>query len=133
MKIKETENLQDLYALSLGNELAYMNDLELGLFEQEGVGFVFPVRVSMASASVHAGGIDRLLTPGMSVTVEVKAIQRRVIEYLLTPLLRYRDEAIREMSHERGVSGKPPERRSAPPYPACRTGRKYRRANTAVA
>ena len=64
--------------------------------EQEGVGFVFPVRVSMSSASVYAAGIDRPLTPGMSVTVEVKTGQRRVIEYLLTPLLRYRDEAIRE-------------------------------------
>jgi len=37
MKIKETANLQDLYALSLGNELAYMNDLELGLFDQDAV------------------------------------------------------------------------------------------------
>lgn len=39
---------------------------------------------------------DMQLTPGMSVTVEVKTGKRRVIEYILTPLLRYRDEAIRE-------------------------------------
>lgn len=41
-------------------------------------------------------GEERQLTPGMSVTVEVKTGKRRVIEYVLTPLLRYRDEAIRE-------------------------------------
>jgi hemolysin D len=32
----------------------------------------------------------------MAVTVEIKTGQRRVIEYLLSPLLRYRHEAIRE-------------------------------------
>lgn len=71
-------------------------DVSNDAIEQEGVGFVFPVRVSMERTLVHAAGIDRPLTPGMSVTVEVKTGQRRVIEYLLTPLLRYRDEAIRE-------------------------------------
>jgi len=36
------------------------------------------------------------LAPGMAVTVEIKPSQRRVIEYLLSPLLRYRHEAARE-------------------------------------
>ena len=36
------------------------------------------------------------LSPGMQVTVEIKAGQRKVIEYLLTPLLRYQNESIRE-------------------------------------
>jgi hemolysin D len=36
------------------------------------------------------------LAPGMPVTVEVKTGTRRVIEYLLSPLLRYRQEALRE-------------------------------------
>jgi hypothetical protein len=35
-------------------------------------------------------------TPGMSVTVEVKTGTRRVIEFFLAPLLRYRQESIRE-------------------------------------
>jgi hemolysin D len=34
--------------------------------------------------------------PGMAVTVEIRTGQRRVIEYLLSPLLRYRHEAARE-------------------------------------
>lgn len=41
---------------------------------------------------------DRIvaLTPGMAVTAEIKTGQRRIIEYLLSPLLRYRHEAARE-------------------------------------
>jgi hemolysin D len=41
---------------------------------------------------------DRIadLAPGMAVTVEIKTGQRRIIEYLLSPLLHYRHEAIRE-------------------------------------
>ena len=36
------------------------------------------------------------LTPGMAVTVEIKTGSRRVIEYLLSPLMRYRQESLRE-------------------------------------
>jgi hemolysin D len=36
------------------------------------------------------------LTPGMAVTIEIKTGQRRVIEYLLSPLLRYKQESLRE-------------------------------------
>ena len=36
------------------------------------------------------------LTAGMSVTVEIKTGTRRVIEYVLSPLLRYRSESLHE-------------------------------------
>jgi hemolysin D len=36
------------------------------------------------------------LAPGMAVTVEIKTVQRRIIEYLLSPLLLYRQESLRE-------------------------------------
>jgi hemolysin D len=36
------------------------------------------------------------LSPGMTVTVEVKTGTRRLIEYFLSPLLRYADESVRE-------------------------------------
>ena len=41
---------------------------------------------------------DRLvnLSPGMAVTVEIKTGSRRIISYLLSPLLKYRQEALRE-------------------------------------
>ena len=37
------------------------------------------------------------LSPGMAVTVEVKTGRRRVIEYLLSPLLKSNKESIREL------------------------------------
>ena len=42
--------------------------------------------------------MDKLvnLSPGMAVTVEIKTGSRRIISYLLSPLLRYRQETLRE-------------------------------------
>jgi hemolysin D len=34
--------------------------------------------------------------PGMAVTVEIKTGTRRLIEYLMSPVLRYRQESLRE-------------------------------------
>jgi hemolysin D len=36
------------------------------------------------------------LSPGMAVTVEIKTGSRTVLSYLMSPLLRYRQEALRE-------------------------------------
>jgi hemolysin D len=36
------------------------------------------------------------LSPGMAVTVEIKTGSRRIISYLLSPILRYRQETLRE-------------------------------------
>jgi hemolysin D len=36
------------------------------------------------------------LAPGMAVTVEIKTGSRRIISYLLSPVLRYKQEALRE-------------------------------------
>jgi hemolysin D len=36
------------------------------------------------------------LSPGMAVTAEIRTGERRPIEYLLSPLLRYQREAIKE-------------------------------------
>ena len=36
------------------------------------------------------------LSPGMSVTVEVKTGKRKLIEYIFSPLMQYVDESVRE-------------------------------------
>jgi hemolysin D len=36
------------------------------------------------------------LTPGMAVTVEIKTGTRRVIGYLLSPVMKYRHESLQE-------------------------------------
>ncbi|MDF1750706.1 MAG: HlyD family type I secretion periplasmic adaptor subunit [Alphaproteobacteria bacterium] len=64
--------------------------------EDENLGLVYDTRVSLAQLSIRADGRDVPLLPGMSVTVEIKTGKRKIIEFLLSPLQRYQDEAIRE-------------------------------------
>jgi len=64
--------------------------------EEENVGLVYPIRVSLAETQVVVEGKPVPLTSGMNVTVEVKTGKRRIIEFLLSPLKRYQDEAIQE-------------------------------------
>lgn len=56
----------------------------------------YRIRLGLERQDIAVG--DRLLklSPGMTATVEVKTGSRRVIEFLLAPLLRYRHESIRE-------------------------------------
>jgi hypothetical protein len=46
-------------------------------------------------------GKDVPLSPGMAVTVEIKTGAQRVITYLMSPLLRFKQEAL----HERRAEG----------------------------
>jgi hemolysin D len=62
----------------------------------EKVGLVYPTRVSMDRATIQVEGKQVHLSPGMAVTVEIKTGQRRVIEYLLSPLLKSVQESLRE-------------------------------------
>lgn len=60
------------------------------------VGLVYPTRVSMDRSTIQVEGKQVPLSPGMAVTVEIKTGQRRVIEYLLSPLLKSVKESLRE-------------------------------------
>ena len=62
----------------------------------EKVGLVYPTRVSMDRSTIQVEGKQVNLSPGMAVTVEIKTGQRRVIEYLLSPLLKSVKESLRE-------------------------------------
>ncbi|HGG59963.1 MAG TPA: HlyD family type I secretion periplasmic adaptor subunit, partial [Gammaproteobacteria bacterium] len=57
-------------------------------------GLVYAGRVLMQKSAIQVG--DKLvnLTPGMAVTVEVKTGKRRLIEFVLAPLLRYKEESM---------------------------------------
>jgi len=62
----------------------------------EKVGLVYPTRVSMDRSTIQVEGRQVNLSPGMAVTVEVKTGKRRMIEYLLSPLLKSVKESLRE-------------------------------------
>ena len=58
--------------------------------------FVFPVTVALDESAMRIGGATVPLTPGMTVSVEIKTDSRRVIDYLLSPLARVASEALKE-------------------------------------
>jgi hemolysin D len=64
--------------------------------EPEGQEFLYSARVSLDETQMQVE--DKLvnLSPGMAVTVEIKTGTRRVIEYLMSPLLRFRHGSLRE-------------------------------------
>jgi hemolysin D len=58
--------------------------------------FVFPVTVSLDETAMKIDQAIIPLTPGMTVTVEIRTESRRVIDYLLSPLARIASEALKE-------------------------------------
>lgn len=57
---------------------------------------VFPVTVRLAKQSIQVDGKAEPLTPGMSVTVEVNTGNRRILEYLFSPIVEVSSTAMRE-------------------------------------
>jgi hemolysin D len=64
--------------------------------EPAGQEFIYSARVSLDETQMQVEDKMVALAPGMAVTVEIKTGTRRIIEYLMSPLLRYRQESLRE-------------------------------------
>ncbi|MGE0045676.1 MAG: hypothetical protein AB7J28_03195 [Hyphomonadaceae bacterium] len=65
--------------------------------QDENLGLVFPVRVELSEYAVRVDGARTTpLSPGMAVTAEIRTGQRRIIEFLLSPIARRVEEAGRE-------------------------------------
>ncbi len=62
----------------------------------ENIGLVYPARLTMDRATMLVEGRTVALSPGMAVTAEIKTGERRLIEFVLAPLLRYKQEGLRE-------------------------------------
>jgi hemolysin D len=73
-----------------------VTDLSRDAVDDERRGLVYKLRARMDRSSLQVEGRTLSLSPGMSVTVEAKTGQRRLIDYFLSPLLRYADESVRE-------------------------------------
>lgn len=57
---------------------------------------VFPVTLSLETDSIAADGRDIKLTAGMAATAEVRTGDRRILEYVFSPLVEIAGEAMRE-------------------------------------
>jgi len=92
------------YGTIAGKVLSVSNDAipagaaqGLGETARETAGpLVFPVRIALDRAVMAVDGKEIALTPGMSVTAEIRTGERRVIEFLLDPLMELQDEAFHE-------------------------------------
>jgi RTX toxin transport system membrane fusion protein len=64
--------------------------------QNEQLGLVFPARIKIERNSIVVEDREVPLQAGMSITAEVRTGDRRVIDYLLSPLQQYQSEAMRE-------------------------------------
>lgn len=64
--------------------------------EDQQLGWVFKLRLELEREDIAVEGKSVKLIPGMAVTAEIKTGKRRLIEYFLSPLLRYQQESVRE-------------------------------------
>ena len=67
-----------------------MSDPQLGL--------VYPVRILLSDTRMpnRVGGNRGAVAPGMAVTADIAIGKRRVLDYFLAPILRYKEESLRE-------------------------------------
>jgi hemolysin D len=64
--------------------------------EPKGQELNYSARISLDRTQMQIDDKMVNLSPGMAVTVEIKTGSRRILSYLLSPLLRYRQETLRE-------------------------------------
>lgn len=79
-----------------GTIAAELLDVSSDAIQDENAGLLYATRVAMKSEVMQVNRKQIHLTPGMAVTVEVKTGKRKLIEFILNPLLRYRAESMRE-------------------------------------
>jgi hemolysin D len=56
----------------------------------------YVARISLNETSIVVDGKPQALGPGMAVTAEIKTGRRKIIDYLLSPLVRHTSESLRE-------------------------------------
>jgi hemolysin D len=64
--------------------------------QDEKRGLIYSVKVTLSQSSLFVDGKQVNLSPGMSGSVEIKTGTRRVIEYVLSPLLQHKRESLNE-------------------------------------
>ena len=64
--------------------------------QDENLGLVYSARIKLHQDGLQIDDRWVKLSPGMSATSEIKTGKRRLIEYFLSPLLRYKQESVRE-------------------------------------
>ena len=64
--------------------------------EPKGQELTYAARISVDRTQMQVEDKMVNLSPGMAVTAEIKTGSRRIISYLLSPLMKYKQESLRE-------------------------------------
>ena len=59
-------------------------------------GLIYSMRVEMAKSTIEVNGQEVRLMPGMAVTSEMRTDKRKVVEFFMAPLLKHKEEGLRE-------------------------------------
>lgn len=62
----------------------------------EKLGEIYPILIELKDDKMKIDNDYVKLMPGMTCSVDVKIGERRLIEYIISPMIRYKDEALRE-------------------------------------
>lgn len=62
----------------------------------EKLGEIYPVLIELKTDTMKIDNEYVKLFPGMTCSVDIKIGKRRLIEYIISPMIRYKDEALRE-------------------------------------
>lgn len=79
-----------------GTVPAHVTHVSRDAIEDEKKGLIYSVKVALDKSTLDVDGGRVKLTPGMSANVEIKTGTRRVIEYVLSPLIQHTQESLRE-------------------------------------
>ncbi|WP_375576732.1 HlyD family type I secretion periplasmic adaptor subunit [Paracidovorax oryzae] len=79
-----------------GTVPAHVETVTRDAVNDEKRGAIFPALLKLEQAFINVDGKDIKLAPGMNLTAEIKTGQRRVIEYLLSPIQKAGNESLRE-------------------------------------
>jgi hemolysin D len=87
---------QDAVVKSKASDERTRSGAENETSEPQGQELVYIARIKLEQTHMNIDGKQVNLTPGMAVTAEIKTGERRLIEYLLSPLARHSHQALRE-------------------------------------
>ena len=79
-----------------GTVSAKVSHVSRDAIQDEKKGLLYSIKVTVLRPNIFVDGHYIALTPGMSGNVEIKTGTRRVIEYVLSPLIEYGQESLHE-------------------------------------
>ena len=81
-------------AIEIGQAGQQAQGNEQGRSKQQGL--VYSARIRLQQRTIRVRGRDQTIGPGLAVQAEIKTGERRIIQYLLSPIAQTMDEAGRE-------------------------------------